>query len=113
MKRRAFLATALAVSLPRSAFAAGPRAKRAFVASDVDPLRRVLVHFPGPETQKPGFLHGEPADPPGRVVVNLPLTTLGVSQHRTFASRLAAGGAEVVSFKDALDDAIQRCNRMG
>lgn len=108
MNRRDFLAAgalALAAS-PSVSRAAGPR-RHGHVTSDIAPLRRVLVHEPGPETRKAMMIAG----------VDHPLQSIeligpeATTQHRRLVALLREGGAEVVVFKDVLASAIEAARR--
>lgn len=106
MRRRSFLALSAAAALPATARARPAPARRerrpGRVRSDVAPLRRVLVHEPGPETRKTLTIAG----------VDHPLQSIDLlgpeaaEQHRGLVDRLRRGGAEVLHFRDALQSAL-------
>jgi arginine deiminase len=103
MNRRHFLALGAAGLASRATPAAADRPRR-FVTSDAAPLTRVLVHAPGPETQKLIPLGG--GDHP-MLAVDL-MGEEAAHQHRAFVGLLTQAGAEVLSFAELLDDAIAR-----
>lgn len=110
MNRRAFLAaTALGLARPAPGVQAMDPGPPPFLSSDVGPLRRVIVHEPGPETRKALTVAG----------VDHPLQSIellgeeAVSQHRALVSRLKQAGAEVLEFKDLLQSAIDEARRAG
>jgi arginine deiminase len=106
MHRRHFLAAIAATGVARPAEAG--RRRKPSLSSDFGTLKRVLVHVPGPETDKPSLPRGEP-ETPGLVVRNPPLTAIGRGQYREFLALLRRERAEVVFLKDMLDEAIPRC----
>lgn len=106
MDRRSFLAAAAAgLAGPNlAAMDPGP-----FVTSDVGPLRRVLIHHPGPEVRK---LPPESEDDADGLTYGLMGDALA-GQHRAFVELLSAGQAEVLPFERLLDEAIRRCAAAG
>jgi arginine deiminase len=106
MYRRSFLAAA-AGGLTRCAFGfTGPRPA---VTSDIGPLRRVLVHTPGPEARQ------RPRDEPDRPwgLAAGPMPPEASSQHQALVARLRAGGAEVLPFRELLDEALHEAAHAG
>ena len=106
MRRRAFLAAAAATTLVRRDLPAAE--PRPFVPSDFAPLKRVLIHNPGPEARKlpPEGEENHPFTP-------YYLGDVGVKQHDRFVDRLEAMGVVTVAFGPLLAEAIRRCREAG
>ncbi|HEV3164244.1 MAG TPA: arginine deiminase family protein, partial [Isosphaeraceae bacterium] len=106
MDRRSFLTAAAGLAWTATAAGAG---KRRFITSDIDPLRRVLIHSPylgawgtvPMEDQAPAIF------PDG------PLGAEGATQHLRLAELLAGSRSEVVFLVQLLDEAIVRCREAG
>jgi len=99
--RREFLSALLAASALRAE-------RKNFVPSDIAPLRRVLVHTPGPEIHKGLGLSGEPAFLSGGAVGED-----AIEEHRGFVRLLKESGAEVLEVEAVLDHAIDRARSGG
>jgi arginine deiminase len=108
MNRRRFLAvTAAGVAGPLVA-SGTPRGNR-LVSSDCGPLRRVLVHEPGPETRKVLSVVG--GEHP-LYAIDL-LGPEAAAQHQGLVAALRDAGAEVVFVRDLLADAIEHARAAG
>ncbi|MEO7804673.1 MAG: arginine deiminase family protein [Actinomycetota bacterium] len=79
------------------------------LSSDIGPLKRVLVHRPGPETLKvTTALHG---DHP--MLANELLPNDGPLEHEQFVRALSASGAEILFLEDVLNEAISAADAAG
>ncbi len=108
MNRRSFLASLAVASLHGRLVAASPKGRIDFVRSDTDPLKRVLVHEPGPETHKVLLLGG--GDP------FVPQDLMGedaAEQHKAMVALLRKSGTEVLEFRDLLNEAIEEARSAG
>lgn len=106
MDRRTFLAALASTGLAGPAKGAPPAGK--FLASDVGPLRRVLVHDPGPEARKLPLGEEEAG-----LFTPYFMSEAGMEEHKGFADLLAGQGAEVLRLHDLLDEAILACSEAG
>lgn len=103
--RRQFMAAAASAAVvPAWAWA---QAARPFVASDFAPLRRVLVSEPAPEDFGPSLTD--------RGLFNLPEGRPEdlVAHHREMQRLLRMSGAEVLSFQNVLQSAIESAREKG
>jgi arginine deiminase len=109
MNRRRFLGATAALTFPVARRSWGQSPPRAFVESDVSPLRRVLVHAPGTEVRKViPFGGGEHAI--------LGPEVMGASapdQHQGLVRLLKEAGVEVLHFRPLLQQAIDRAREEG
>ena len=105
MNRRNFLASITLAGVGKPLAAAADRAN--FVTSDAGNLKRVLVHAPGPETQKRLPDQQPHPEMPNRV----PLRPEGIAQHQALIDRLTKSQAEVLFLEPLLNEAIRQCRR--
>lgn len=89
---------------------AAPSERTPFVRSDIDPLVRVLVHSPGPETGNVLTLLGQINQP---MFVSDLIEEDAPEQHRGLVERLRSGGAEVLFLQEVLDEAIEQARSRG
>ena len=120
MHRRNFLITALTATTA-SRLTAGPQASQLpqsenadgsnphFVSSEIAPLKRVLVHPPGPETLRtfPMF-----SGQHSMLTWEL-LRPEAAIQHKHFVAQLTRHGIEVLYFEQLLEESIKRCRANG
>ncbi len=107
MNRRRFLAAASATSLSGWVQAAAPD-RRAFVGSDVDPLKRVLLLPPSQDDRRAIPDWAEMHDP-------VPAAEVGErsDQYRRFAELISGGCPDVLMLDRLLDEAIIHCRKAG
>ncbi len=117
MDRRAFLATTAASLVGTWSTVAAPG--RTLVSSDVDPLRRVLMHPPCSAAWWPIPDEDDSArvidtdDPLWTEEVAHEMWTKGVAQHLRLHEHLVAQNVEIVPLEHVLDEAIVRCRQAG
>jgi arginine deiminase len=100
MLRRSFLASLSA--LPACRVTAQPSP---FVSSDIGPLKRVLVHPPGPETRTGLGLGSQP-----RFLANL-VDDLAAEDHLAMTALLRRAGAEILTVESTLDEAVDAARK--
>jgi arginine deiminase len=86
-----------------------PSTRGGNVHTDVGPLRRVLVHTPGPELRK--MLNALSGDHP--MLPSSLLLDRAAEQHRGFVALLEADGAQVLQLEVVLDEAVEAARTAG
>jgi arginine deiminase len=110
MNRRIFLGAAAAGLAAPALGSDGRRRRRSgTVASDFAPLRKVLVHEPGPETRK-ALTVSAAVHPLQSVDL---LGPGAMAEHADLVAKLRAAGAEVLTFRAVLDSAIAEARAAG